>query len=84
MHPPTLGLPVQAVHPVSILGSHCPGFGCQKRFVVFAQGVQGAKTKPVRNGEAVPPPWARRRHNVTSHVSTVNLSGIEGRLQSYM
>lgn len=51
---------------------------------VSAQDVQGAKGKPIRNGEAVLPPWARKRCNATSHASTVNLSGIQGRLQSYM
>lgn len=59
-HPHMLGLPAQAVDPVSILGSHCAGFGCQKRFAVSAQDVQGAKAKPVRNGEAIPPPWAKK------------------------
>lgn len=51
---------------------------------VSAQDVQGTKGKPIRNGEAVLPPWARKRCNATSHASTVNLSGIQGRLQSYM
>lgn len=33
MHPPVLGLLAQAVHPASILSSHCAEFGCQKRLV---------------------------------------------------
>lgn len=53
MHPAMVGLPAQAVHPVSILGGHCAGFECQKRFGVSAQDVQEAKAKTVRNGEVI-------------------------------
>lgn len=79
-----LDLPARAVHPVSLLTSHYGGFWCQKRFGVSAQDGQGAKAKPIRNGEALLPPWARKRCNITSPASAVKLSGIQGRLQTYM
>lgn len=42
----TSPLPAPAVHPASILSSHCAGLGCQKRLGFSAQDVQGAKAKP--------------------------------------